>query len=42
MGLHIGTPRQVRDNMTRRIEYTGPDVCIHLFIITIEMINNIT
>jgi class 3 adenylate cyclase len=26
MGVHMGTPRMVRDPMTRRVEYIGPVV----------------
>ena len=26
MGVHVGTPRMVRDPMTRRMEYIGPVV----------------
>jgi hypothetical protein len=39
MGLHIGTPRQVRDNMTRRIKYILD--LMYVFFIIIEMINNV-
>ncbi len=28
MGIHVGTPRLVRDPMTRRVEYAGPCVDI--------------